>query len=103
MHFSSQVLTRKSLMPWRTPWSETEEAFKDTHAVTGKMPCNAVPKRLDESNLHHDTFLEQRAAHSSWSKFFSSSIPQSYLFQPGAACLQGHRKLICFQGRQLPP
>ncbi|CAE7835852.1 clcC [Symbiodinium sp. CCMP2592] len=26
-------------MPWRTPW-------------------------LDESNLHHDTFLEQRAAHS---------------------------------------
>jgi len=33
------VLTRKSLMPWRTPW-------------------------LDESNLHHDTFLEQRAAHS---------------------------------------
>ncbi|CAE6948037.1 clcC [Symbiodinium natans] len=33
------VLTRKSLMPWRTPW-------------------------LDETNLHHDTFLEQRAAHS---------------------------------------
>ncbi|CAJ1410992.1 unnamed protein product [Effrenium voratum] len=33
------VLTRKSLMPWRTPW-------------------------LDEDNLHHDTFLEQRAAHS---------------------------------------
>ena len=33
------VLTRKSLMPWRTPW-------------------------LDEDNLHNDTFLEQRAAHS---------------------------------------
>ena len=33
------VLTRKSLMPWRTPW-------------------------LDEDNLHHDTFLEQREAHS---------------------------------------
>eukprot|EP00931_Biecheleriopsis_adriatica_P024708 TRINITY_DN15326_c0_g3_i1.p1 TRINITY_DN15326_c0_g3~~TRINITY_DN15326_c0_g3_i1.p1 ORF type:complete len:806 (+),score=131.73 TRINITY_DN15326_c0_g3_i1:109-2418(+) len=33
------VLTRKSLMPWRMPW-------------------------LDEEALHHDTFLEQREAHS---------------------------------------
>jgi len=33
------VLTRKSLMPWRTPWEY-------------------------EDNMHHDTFLEQRAAHS---------------------------------------
>jgi len=33
------VLTRKSLMPWRIPW-------------------------LDQENLHHDTFFEQREAHS---------------------------------------
>ena len=60
------VLTRKSLMPWRTPW-------------------------LDEDNLHHDTFLEQRAAHSPTASRGNSPPTTPPISRQGSYRLPGER------------